>query len=146
MCIAGDINLDAGKYGSIPSAARDLYESWLDLTSINGLELLPTGPTFKSFGKHKDGRHYISTLDQIYVSESIPAMAYLMPDAATDHFPVIADLQVRGGKRTCSRKGLEIVSKRNLAPDPVAVRAELKELGVNDWPTPPTRGVGRSSY
>ena len=73
VCVAGDINLDAGKYGSIPAASRELYESWLELTSTNGLDLLQTGPTFKSFGKHQGGRHYISTLDQVYVSESIPA-------------------------------------------------------------------------
>ena len=62
ICIAGDINLDAGKYGSVPSSSRELYEAWLELTSTNGLDLLPTGPTFKSFGKHQ-GRHYTSTLD-----------------------------------------------------------------------------------
>ena len=80
---------------------RELFESWLDLTSTNGLDLLPTGPTFKSFGKHQGGCHYVSTLDQLYVSETIPARAYLLPDAVTDYFPVVADLQVGGRKRTC---------------------------------------------
>ena len=136
--MTGDINLDAGKFGSIPAASRELYESWLELTSTNGLDLLPTGPTYKSFGKHQGGRHYISTLDQVYVSDSISARAILMPDAVTDHFPVIADLQVGRGRKNSSKNGLETVSKRNLASiDPVAFRAELRQLGVNNWPAPP---------
>ena len=57
ICLAGDINLDAGKYGSVPSSKRELYESWLELTSTNGLDLLQTGPTFKSFGKFRGGHH-----------------------------------------------------------------------------------------
>ena len=40
VCVTGDINLDAGKFGSIPAASRELYESWLELTSTNGLDLL----------------------------------------------------------------------------------------------------------
>ena len=140
VCIAGDINLDASRYESIPAGAKELYEAWLELTSNHGLDLLPTGPTFKSFGKFKvkGGEHHISTLDQIYVSESIPATAYLMPDAATDHYPVVADLQSEGRRKTCHSKGLQIVSKRNLASiDPAAFKAELQALGVPDWPAPP---------
>ena len=99
------------------------------MTSSTGLDLLPTGPTFKSFGKFSRG-HHISTLDQVYVSETVPARAILLPDAVTDHFPVLADLGVRSG-RTRPGKGLEIVSKRNLASiDPVAFRTDLRELGV----------------
>ena len=136
VCVAGDINLDAEKYSCIPYSTRDLYESWLELTRTNGLDLLSTGPTFKSFGKHH-GHHYISTLDQVYVSETIPARAFLLSDAVTDHFPVLAELQV-GGVETRHGKGLETVSKRNLASiDPAAFRAELRELGINDWPAPP---------
>ena len=140
VCIAGDINLDADKYTcrTLPAGSKELYESWLELTSTHGLDLLPTGPTFKSFGKFNGGRHHISTLDQVFVSESIPARAYLLPDAVTDHFPVLADLCVGRGKRSRPGKGLEIISKRNLASiDPVAFRAELGELGVNNWPAPP---------
>ena len=81
---SGDINLDATKYRRIPTESKELYESWLELTSSHGLDLLPTGPTSKSFGKFKvkggtAGEHHISTLDQVYVSESIPATAYLNP-------------------------------------------------------------------
>ena len=142
VCIAGDINLDATKYQSIPHSDRQLYESWLDITNNNGLDLLHTGPTFKSFGKHK-GQHYISTLDQVYVSETILAEAIQLPDAVTDHFPVLAELQVRGVK-TRPDKGLEIVSKRNLASiDPVAFRAELRGLGINEWPSSSTGCFGR---
>ena len=61
-----------------------------------------------------------------------------MPDAVTDHFPVVADLQIAGGSKNSPGKGLEIVSKHNLASiDSTAFRAELRALGVNDWPAPP---------
>ena len=136
VCIAGDINLDAAKYQSIPAGAKALYESWLDMTSSTGLDLLQTGPTFKSFGKFQGGRHHISTLDQVYISESVPARAILLPDAVTDHFPVLADLQVQS-KGARPKEGLETVSKRNLASiDSTAFKAELIQLGVNNWPTP----------
>ena len=138
VCIVGDINLDAGKFESIPHASRELYESWLEIASTNGLDLLPTGPTFKSFGKFQGGRHHVSTLDQVYVSESVPATAFLLPDAITDHFPVLAELQLRRNKRSGLAKGLETVSKRNLASiDSAAFRADLQDVGIHNWPAPP---------
>ena len=36
VCIAGDINLDAGKYGCIPSSSGELYRSWLDSHAKGG--------------------------------------------------------------------------------------------------------------
>ena len=43
-----------------------------------------------------------------------------------------------GSGRTRPRQGLEIVSKRNLANiDPAAFKADLRELGINNWPAPP---------
>ena len=91
----------------------------------------PRSPT-----KHK-GHHYISTLDQVYVSDTIPASVILLPDAVTDHFPVLAELWAGIG-RVRPGKGLEIVSKRNLASiNSAAFRAELRGLGVNNWPAPP---------
>ena len=89
--------------------------------------ILPTGPTFKSFRKYQGGRHYISTLDQVYVSGTIPARAHLLPDAVTDHFPALAELRVESGVIRPS-KCLETVSKRNLALiDPSAFRAKLRQ-------------------
>ena len=76
LCLAGDMNLDAQQFGCLPSSNRELYQSWLDLMAKHGLDLLETTPTYKSFGKHR-GRYYISTLDQIYVSNTI--QAELMP-------------------------------------------------------------------
>ena len=141
VCIAGDINLDAGLFpstSSIPSPRRELFDSWLQLMSTNGLDLLHTGANYKSFGKYR-GSHHISTLDQVYVSESIPARVQVMPDAATDHFPVVAELFC--GKR--SKKGpgdklLEQVTKRDLTSiDRAAFRGDLKALGICQWPAPP---------
>ena len=72
------------------------------------------------------------------MSETILARAILLPDAVTDHFPVLAELQLQTASKSCPGKGLETVSKRNLdSIDPVAFRAELRQLGVNDWPVPP---------
>ena len=134
MCLAGDINLDAQQFASLPS---DLYTSWIDLTTMYGLDLLETTPTYKSFGKH-NGRHYISTLDQIYVSNTIPAGADAMPDAATDHFPVIGRLRVSTGASKPSKKTLEVVSRRNLALiDQEKFKKDLEKLEVQNWPPPP---------
>ena len=64
-------------------------------------------------------------------------MAHLLPDAVTDHFPVLAELQVESSV-IHPRKRLETVSKRNLASiDSSAFRAELRQLGANNWPSPP---------
>ena len=74
----------------------------------------------------------------MYVSGTIPAQAVLLPDAVTDHFPVLAELRVGRSGRIQYGKGLETVSKRNLdLIDPTAFRAELRQVGINDWPTPP---------
>ena len=70
MYIPSKTSRAASKYGSIPAGAKELYEAWLYVTSTTGLDLLPTGPTFKSFGKFHGGRHHISTLDQVYVSDT----------------------------------------------------------------------------
>ena len=82
----------------------------------HGLDLFETTPTYKSFGKHK-GRHYISTLDQIYVSNTIPAGADAMPDAATDHFPVIGRLKVLKAAAKPTRKTLEVVTATQPSSD-----------------------------
>ena len=136
VCIAGDINLDAGKYGNIPAPTRELYEAWLDLTRTNGLDLLATGPTYKSLGKYQ-GHHFVSTLDQVYISVSVPAKAMLLPDSATDHLPVNAELDFQKKGSKASSKALETVLKRNLASIcPAVFRKEIKDLGINNWPTP----------
>ena len=122
ICLAGDVNLDAQQFNCLPSSNRDLYQSWLDLMYQHGLDLLETTPTYKSFGKHK-GRHYISTLDQIYVSNTIPAGADAMPDAATDHFPVIGRLKVLKGAAKPSKKTLEVVTRRNSNSDGPGLRS-----------------------
>ena len=141
VCIVGDINLDAGHFhspSSVPSPRRELFDSWIQLMGTNGLDLLTTGPTFKSFGKYNGG-HNVSTLDQVYVSESIPARAKVMPDAATDHFPVVAELFCGKRRKGLGKGPLEQVSKRDLASiDRAAFRAEHKALGISQWPTPPS--------
>ena len=140
ICIAVDSNLDAAKYQSIPAGAKALYESWLNMTSSTGLDLLQTGPTFKSFGKFQGGRHHISTLDQVYVSKTVPARAILLTDAFTDDFPVLADLQLARPKG-----GLEIVSKQNLASiDPTAFKTINTARG-QQLAFPTARILGRCS-
>ena len=60
-----------------------------------------------------------------------------MPDAATDHFPVIGRLKVLKGAPKPSRKTLEVVTRRNLGTmDQAAFKADLTKFKVDKWPAP----------
>ena len=136
VCLAGDFNFDAGLPATGCQLPR-LYRTWRNFVTSTGLDLLPTSPTFKSFGPIR-GRYHISTLDHIYVSPSLPATATTLPDAATDHFPVLAFVQVGKKLKQPQGKGLETVTRRNLlAIDGDRFLADLKQIGVDRWPAAP---------
>ena len=136
ICLAGDLNFDAGRLINEQSPPP-LFRSLRDYFISVGLDLLPTSPTFKSYGPFK-GKHHISTIDHIYVSSSLPASAVTLPDSVTDHFPVLASVQVGKRIRNPQRKGLETVSRRNLAAiDQESLVSDLRQIGVDGWPAAP---------
>ena len=136
ICLAGDFNLDARRLLT-GCQLPPFYRSWKDYSASLGLDLLRTSPTFKSFGPIR-GKHHISTLDHVYVSSSIPASATALPDAATDHFPVLACIEVGKKLQRSQGEGLETVTRRNLlAIDRDSFVNDLKQIGVDQWPVAP---------
>ena len=83
---------------------RSLLAKWLETVAQLGLHWAPTGHTYTSDGKHKDGLRYKSTLDHVYHSSSDSmSSARVLPDATTDHYPVQVDVQLERTRRAATR-------------------------------------------
>jgi endonuclease/exonuclease/phosphatase (EEP) superfamily protein YafD len=95
ICLAGDLNLDIPRLHD-PSYYRScLLQDWLATVGDRlGLKWLHTEPTFKSDGLFS-GSHRTATLDHIYIPADTDAQVSLLPDAMSDHSPVLATIPIR---------------------------------------------------
>ena len=64
---------------------------------------MPTGPTFKSDGSF-DGTHKMATLDHVYSRSSDVGVAKVLPDAGSDHSPVVATVHVGAARAKKKRQ------------------------------------------
>ena len=105
LTLLGDLNLDLARANDPTYYRRQLLGQWQLATGRLGLHWLPTGPTFTSDWTHQDKSRHKATLDHVYVSapEAAVAPAAILPDAATDHAPVLAVVQLGRTQRSSSR-------------------------------------------
>ena len=126
VLVMGDFNLD-------PSRSKDTRYTKLSLLMqlMTGMESVgltlagPTAPTFRSHGTFNGSRR-TSLLDLVYTA-GLDACVDVLPDAATDHYPVIARAQLNlpytNHPRVIQRRNYKGISGRKLC----------QELDGKDW-------------
>ena len=139
VCILGDLNLDMARLNDSTYTRRHLLHKWLECLHSTGIEWLPTGHTWCSFGSF-GGNQRTSTLDHVYVSMNLSSSstALVLTDSITDHFPVEAAIDfAQGLPQVGNRSCLPVITRRNFsAIDYTAVNMELQFMG--SWPVPPS--------
>jgi hypothetical protein len=154
VILMGDFNLAIELKDDAAYSRHKMLNEFTAATAAAGLEYLPTSTTWHSYGRFLDGggaststaatasavtastststatatrvqRH--STLDHCYVA-GVSAQVRLLPDATTDHSPVL--LTVDPGRVSGSNSGTKTVKRRNFK----AVRvAELEAALESTW-------------
>jgi hypothetical protein len=91
VLLLGDFNLDVSRTEDPNYYRKNMLERFQTFQHASGLQRFDTPNTFESYGAHK-GRHYTSTLDHVYASESIfnKTTVKVLADAASDHQPLLA--------------------------------------------------------
>ena len=130
--LLGDTNLDISKLDLTEYKRRPLLLRWLDLVKRLGSTWLPTPPTWTSYGLH-NGDHRRSTIDRVYVPYPDGSTVVVLPDAATDHHPVLATARINKPPPMSGR--LPRRTQRNFASvDYTALEQDLQFCAA--WPTP----------
>ena len=130
--LLGDTNLDISRLDQAEYKRRPMLLQWLDLVTRLGSAWLPTPPTWTSYGLH-NGNHRRSTIDQVFAPFPDGSTADVLPDAATDHHPVLATALVNRPPPMSGR--LPRRTQRNFASvDYTALEQDLQFCAA--WPTP----------
>ena len=110
VIVAGDMNLDLSRSNDNSYGLTSMLKHWVSCISKAGLVTKRTHkPTFKSHGVF-GGTHRTSEIDHVYVSLELEGQTQVevLPYAATDHFPVIATLELPDCLRKARRERRKI--------------------------------------
>jgi hypothetical protein len=112
VVMLGDFNLDWHRsldsgYGPCP-----LLLHFGNVSKTRGLRHLPTAATFRSHGLFPTATGppapRVSCIDHIYTTEDWSASVLVLPDATTDHRPVLAEIATKAkessGSKTINRR------------------------------------------
>ena len=110
LLVVGDLNLDMARADNLDYYRHSLLSRWKSLCEEHSLIWMPTGPTFKSDGSF-DGTHKMATLDHVYSRSSDVGVAKVLPDAGSDHSPVVATVHV--GAARAKKKDKKRRTERN---------------------------------
>ena len=127
VLILGDLNLDLQRLKDQKYYRRSLLHCLVEGMEAAGLTYVPTLPTYRSYGKFKDGHgqpeHRMSCLDHVY-HQGLEVEVEVLNDASSDHRPVVARL------KTNISASLSPVTRRNFK---AISRLEL-EAALRLWP------------
>ena len=98
LIVAGDFNLDVNRRDDKHYDRAKQLSLWTETADSLGLQWCETGPTYKSHGVFQ-GQHRISTLDYVFAWVRGGGTAVLVPDALSDHSPVLATFRAPGVMR-----------------------------------------------
>jgi hypothetical protein len=138
LLLLGDFNYDMQKIANSSYTHRTKLVSWLEFLQERALSWIPTGPTFVSHGT-RGGKHSRSTLDHVYATAGLDPEVDVLPDAPSDHYPLLVSLSnLRHGPTAGRREKLERVQVRDFEGINFdAMNADLAELDTANWPVPP---------
>lgn len=112
VVLAGDVNLNMARQVPDGYSPWPLLRKFREAMDAADLHWLPTGSTWRSYGKH-DGQHRESIIDVIFVSGKLsPCTATLLPDAPSDHFPVLLSLAADDAKVTRRPGKMKKIARR----------------------------------
>jgi hypothetical protein len=98
IIFAGDVNLDTARRCNMRYGRRCLMLAHDNAVAEANMRYLTTGVTYRSYGQHKreDGevRGHELVLDHVCVTKDLEATVSMLPDATTDHSPVVAAVTV----------------------------------------------------
>jgi hypothetical protein len=114
IVLLGDMNLDVSRKDDKLYYRRDLTIEFMDAVESTGLEYMSTGYTWHSYGRFLNGSgNYVqqhSVIDHCYVA-GLAAQVQLLPDATTDHSPVL--LVAKPARISDSGSSTTVIKRRN---------------------------------
>ena len=87
------------KIGDLDYYRIHMLTLWLELCEEHGLRWVETGPTFKSDGTF-NGAKKTAVLDHFYARCAGNITVEVLPDAASDHAPVLATISKENLRNT----------------------------------------------
>ena len=137
LVILGDFNLDHSRASDKNYDRKQVLQDWQEGLATSSLTYHPTTDTWHSYGTFGEDNR-ASAIDHVYTSNELAndVSVSVLPDAITDHLPVLALLSTHSVRKP-STQPLEVITRRDFKnPDYATVNDFYIKTGVAQFPFP----------